>query len=136
MDDGNSTGSQTKDYCKEDGVAHDSKLMWMLGNWSRFVRPGMKRINVTTPNPDPIIACKDVMISAFKDDATRKVVLVFVNVGTLNRKYNLENLNLVNNVLIPYITSETSNLNKVADMLANNIVIPSKSVVTLVGQLQ
>mgnify|MGYP000809088408 FL=1 len=76
------------------------------------------------------------MISAFKDDATRKVVLVFVNVGTLNRKYNLENLNLVNNVLIPYITSETSNLNKVADMLANNIVIPSKSVVTLVGQLQ
>lgn len=136
LDDGNSTGSQTKGYCKEDGVAHDSKLMWMLGNWSRFVRPGMKRINVTTPNPDPVIACKDVMVSAFKDDIARKVVLVFVNVGTLNRKYNLENLNLENNALTPYITSETSNLSKVADMPTNNIVIPSKSIVTLVGQLQ
>ena len=97
--------------------------MWMLGNYSFFVRPGMKRVAVITENPDPEKEGKDVMISAYKD-------------GSVNRKYNLQDLKLKNQTLTPYTTSETSNLGKGTAIKTNEIVVPAKSVVTFVGELE
>ena len=136
LDDGTNNGSQVTDYCKKDGFARDSKLMWMLGNYSFFVRPGMKRVAVITENPDPEKEGKDVMISAYKDGSSKKIVLVAVNVGSVNRKYNLQDLKLKNQTLTPYTTSETSNLGKGTAIKTNEIVVPAKSVVTFVGELE
>ena len=136
LDDGTNNGSQVTDYCKKDGFARDSKLMWMLGNYSFFVRPGMKRVAVITENPDPEKEGKDVMISAYKDGSSQKIVLVAVNVGSVNRKYNLQDLKLKNQTLTPYTTSETSNLGKGTTIKTNEIVVPAKSVVTFVGELE
>ena len=110
--------------------------MWMLGNYSFFVRPGMKRVAVITENPDPEKEDKDVMISAYKDGSSKKIVLVAVNVGSVNRKYNLQDLKLKNQTLTPYTTSETSNLGKGTAIKTNEIVVPAKSVVTFVGELE
>ena len=96
----------------------------------------MKRIAVITENPDPEKEGKDVMISAYKDDSSKKIVLVAVNVGSVNRKYNLQDLKLKNQTLIPYTTSETSKLGKGAAIKASEIVVPAKSVVTFVGELE
>jgi hypothetical protein len=44
LDDGKSNGGTSPEYVKHDGQFHDSKLLWALGNYSLFVRPGMLRM--------------------------------------------------------------------------------------------
>lgn len=65
LDDGKSNGGTAPDYVKNDGEFHDSKLLWALGNYSLFVRPGMLRIDV--PNQNDLEAANDVMLTAYKD---------------------------------------------------------------------
>lgn len=135
IDDGNSKGGQEPNYCKTDGYARDSKLMWALGNYSFFVRPGMKRVSIITDNPDPVKEAKDVMISAYKDEVARKLVVVAINIGKINRKYKLDiDADLKKHTVTPYITSENLNLGKAAEEDIDNLSIPAKSIVTFVGE--
>ena len=135
LDDGISAGSQSPEYCKNDGYYRDSKLMWAFGNYSFFIRPNMVRIQIADQNP--VTASADVMVSAYKDKQTKKLVIVTVNVSDSERTYKLDlNGKLKNNELTPFITSESSNLKKGAVTNLDKIVIPAKSVVTFVGELQ
>lgn len=135
LDDGVSTGGQSAGYCKKDGYARSSKLMWAFGNYSLFVRPGMKRIQVEDQNPIP--ASTDVMISAYKDPATKKLAIVAINAGDTERTYKLDiDDNIKDNKLIPYITSETSDLAKGVEVNPDKMIIPSKSVVTFTAELK
>lgn len=135
LDDGNNEGGQSPEYCKQDGYARASKLMWALGNYSFFIRPGMKRIEVE--NQNPVQAATDVMISAYKDDAAKKLVIVAINAGDEEREYRLEaDRQIKNRSLTPYITSEGSNLSKGAEVAADKMIIPAKSIVTYVGELE
>jgi O-glycosyl hydrolase len=62
-----------------DGEFTITKNLWALGNYSRFVRPGMKRV-ITDRNDglDPLHAAQDVMVSAFTGGKD-KLVMVVVN---------------------------------------------------------
>lgn len=136
LDDGKSNGGTTPDYVKNDGEFHDSKLLWALGNYSLFVRPGMVRIDV--PNQDELGAANDVMLTAYKDVANKKLVVVAVNCGTSAQKYKFDLTKglLKNNELTPYITSENSNLKRAELQKMDNLEIPARSVVTFVGEFQ
>lgn len=135
LDDGTNNGSMTTDYCKNDGYARSSKLMWALGNFSFFIRPNMIRIDIE--NQDPEASSSDVMISAYKDSALQKLVIVAINTRDVEQKYQLElDGKIKNKKLIPYITSSISNLEKGGETTADNIIIPPQSVVTLVGELE
>lgn len=135
LDDGNSNGSQSPEYCKKDGQARASKLMWALGNYSFFIRPGMKRIEVE--KQEPTQAATDVMISAYKDATARKLVIVAINTNADERTYRLDiDGQIKNQSLTPYVTSESSNLEKGGEMAVDNIIIPAKSVVTFIGELE
>lgn len=135
LDDGNSNGSQSQEYCKKDGHARASKLMWALGNYSFFIRPGMKRIEVENLNPAQ--AATDVMISAYKDAAAKKLVIVAINTNADERIYRLDiDGRIKNQSLTPYITSESSDLEKSETVSIDNIIIPAKSVVTFIGELE
>lgn len=135
LDDGNSNGSQSQEYCKKDGHARASKLMWALGNYSFFIRPGMKRIEVENLNPAQ--AATDVMISAYKDAAAKKLVIVAINTNADERIYRLDiDGRIKNQSLTPYITSESSDLERSETVSIDNIIIPAKSVVTFIGELE
>lgn len=135
LDDGASNGSLSSEYCKQDGFVRDSKLLWAFGNYSFFIRPGMKRIHVDGQNP--LQASTDVMISAYKDTGSKKLVVVAINTSNTERTYKLElNGKLKNGKLIPYTTSENSNLEKGAEVNPDEIVIAPKTVVTLIGEMQ
>lgn len=135
IDNGENNGGQDADYCKKDGYVRDSKLLWAFGNYSRFVRPGMVRIE--TNNQDPVAESKDVMISAYKDNADKKLVIVAVNVSDSDHEYWLDmDGKLKNNELTPYITSDDSNLKKGETVKSHKMTIPAKSVVTFVGKLE
>ncbi|MEO8534068.1 MAG: glycoside hydrolase [Flavobacterium sp.] len=133
VDDGASNGAGNADYCKNDGYIRDTKTLWALGNFSFFVKPGMVR--VVLPEVDNAAATTDIMLTAYKDAATKKVVLVAVNISKSARKYklNLSGGTLTDNKLTPYTTSETLSLKKGTAVDATNFEIPAKSVVTYVG---
>ncbi|MDR2916385.1 MAG: glycosyl hydrolase [Tannerella sp.] len=135
LDDGSNNGSMDPDYCKKDGYVRSSKLMWAFGNYSFFVRPGMKRIHVE--DQDPLVASTDVMISAYKDPDSGKLVIVAVN--TSNKEY-IYKLNIDEQVkggkLIPYVTSDQYNLEKGVAMKTDSIIIFPQSVVTLTGEVR
>jgi O-glycosyl hydrolase len=64
------------DKNKTDGNYYDSKMLWALGNYSRFIKPGMQRIAVSAAGADS--TC---FVSAYKDANTHRMVIVLVNTG-------------------------------------------------------
>jgi hypothetical protein len=133
VDDGSSNGAGNADYCKNDGYIRDAKTLWALGNFSFFVKPGMVRVQI--PSVDNSTSVNDVMVTAYKDVATKKLVVVAVNISKSAKTYklNLSGGTLADNKLTPYTTSETLSLKKGTAVDATNFVIPAKSVVTYVG---
>ncbi|MWB94128.1 glycosyl hydrolase [Flavobacterium sp. GA093] len=133
VDDGSSNGAGDANYCKNDGFVRDAKTLWALGNFSFFVKPGMVRVQI--PSIDNATSTTDVMLTAYKDIATKKLVIVAVNYSKSARTYqlNLSGGTLSNNQFTPYTTSETLSLKKGAAVKADNMVIAPRSVVTFVG---
>jgi O-glycosyl hydrolase len=133
IDDGATNGAGNADYCKNDGFVRESKILWALGNFSFFVKPGMVRVQI--PSIDNSTATTDVMLTAYKDVANKKMVVVAVNFGNSARPYklNLSGGTLVNNKLLPYTTSNAMSLKKGIDVDAANFEIPTRSIVTYVG---
>jgi O-glycosyl hydrolase len=108
------------DKNKTDGNYYDSKMLWAVGNYSRFVRPGMQRIDVQANS-------QQVYVSAFKD--AKKVVMIFVNPSTEQRSIKL---NERNKTLITYTTNKTDNLKK-RSVLSDQLLLPAESVVTVIA---
>ena len=135
VDDGASAGHSWGDanYCKNDGYIRETKTLWAFGNFSLFVKPGMIRVQI--PEQNYLSAATDVMLTAYKDVAIKKMVIVAVNYGKSTRTYKLNLLGgtLKDNQLIPYTTSATSSLKKGAAVKGDKIEIAPRSVVTYVG---
>ena len=101
--------------------ALDTKRLWAMGNYSRFIRPGYTRIECSTDS-------SDVDISAYKgvdDDGKENLVVVLVNAGDNVYNINLEQLTKSKNVKI-YVTDAERSLD-----LDETSTIPAKSVVTI-----
>lgn len=127
------SGGARADYCRNDGFYRDSKMLWALGNYSLFVRPGMVRVQI--PDQNASAASTDVMLTAYKDTANRKLVIVAVNYSDSPRLYKLKlSSALKNDELTPYVTSENSNLKKGNNIKGSKFEIPPRSVVTYVGE--
>ena len=133
VDDNASKGAGDANYCKNDGYIRDSKTLWALGNFSFFVKPGMVRVQI--PSVDNAASVTDVMVTAYKDASTKKLVVVAVNISKSAKAYklNLAGGTLTGNKLTPYTTSETLSLKKGTAVDASNFVVPARSVVTYVG---
>ncbi|UUF13696.1 MULTISPECIES: glycoside hydrolase [Flavobacterium] len=133
VDDGASNGAGNSDYCKNDGYIRDSKTLWALGNFSFFVKPGMVRVQI--PSVDNATSVNDVMVTAYKDAANKKLVVVAVNISKSAKAYklNLAGGALTDNKLTPYTTSETLSLKKGTAVDAAGFEIPARAVVTYVG---
>lgn len=122
---------------QKDGFFRESKTLWAFGNYSRFVRPGMKRIDVdyAEQNASLVDIAKDLMVSAFVDEAKKELVIVAVNYSTGDRKLVLDNSAIIKgNKLKTYTTSASKDLASGVSP-ADEIVIPARAVVTLVGSL-
>lgn len=130
IDDGVSTGSDAKNYAKFDGRYLDSKLLWTLGNYSYFVRPGMERVEANSTEKD------DVLISAYKDVSSQKLVVVVINHGDkkIKGKINMHGGNIKGN-LKPYLTDESADLKLQEAVNSDDFEIPAKSIVTYVGDI-
>lgn len=113
------------DKNKTDGNYYVSKLLWALGNYSFFVRPGMKRIEATTTE-------KDLLISAFSDNGNRSVIVV-VNPSDENKTVALKKSDAgPENSEVNVFTTDSNNNLKKSNASTSHVVIPAKAVVTVV----
>ena len=129
LDNGDNTGGGSEStYCMNDGYVRESKLLWALGNYSRFIRPGMKRIQAST-SFSPGADANSVMTSAFKDPITKKLVIVMVNNGYSSKKivFDFKGLGLVNDELTAYETSASYSLKKTGTFKTADIQLSKPS---------
>jgi len=89
------------DYNENDGLVYESKLLWALGNYSRFIRPGMKRIAV---KPDVNLG-NDVDYSAYKTANAKQLVFVINNYGLTTFDFKLSDKNQGKYTTHCYLTS-------------------------------
>jgi O-glycosyl hydrolase len=134
------SGAMDPESSKTDGLVSDSKQLWCLGNFSRFVRPGMIRVDaVLNKQTDPVYAAGDIMVSAYTDPVAKTLVIVIVNTETTSSVISLAGLGgsatLTGSNVTAYVTSATKNLQK-STMAANNIQLDARSVTTLTANYQ
>jgi len=134
------TGGMDPSGSKTDGLVADSKQLWCLGNFSRFVRPGMVRVDAVLNNQtDPVYAAGDIMVSAYADAVAKTLAIVIVNNRTTSSVISLGGLGgsatLTGGAVTAYVTSSSKSLKK-STMAANNIQLDARSVTTLVANYQ
>lgn len=113
-----------------------ARLLWALGHYSRFVRPGMRRVELAGAGHD----VRGLLGSAYKDETAKRVVAVYVNVGAEPRifglDFNVGSRNWRLQSLTPYVTSdrEGDELKPYPAISPGApATIPPRSVVTLVA---
>jgi len=123
---------------KTNGLVSDSKQLWCLGNYSRFVRPGMVRVAaVLSDVTDRVIATATQMVSAYKDPKSKQFVIVVINMSSDSKNYALDlgTGQPVGNSLDVYTTTGNKNLTK-STTPVGTITLEPRSVTTLVGYYQ
>ena len=122
-----------------DGRVEDSKLMWALGNYSRFIRPGAVRLSVSAFDktgvliPDGDTDQQGLMCSAYKNvDGT--YVMVVINYANEEKEFSIHKGKVGNTQWQIYRTSdkEEEDLLPVGAVKSGRIVqIPARSIITL-----
>ena len=114
---------------------YPARILWVLGNYSRFVRPGMQRVEIQGANYD----IRGLMASAFKDDRSRRAVIVYINMGDMPRqvapRFVTADGQKTPMSITPYVTTDRigDELKRYPQVGPNvEVQIPAKSVVTLV----
>ncbi|SDR65501.1 O-Glycosyl hydrolase [Polaribacter sp. KT25b] len=116
------------DKNKEDGAFVTSKLLWGLGNFSRFIRPEAKRIKIDYKGKNSLENLeKGVLVSAYKNK-DKSIVVVVVNL-----KETAVQLNFKNPIKQVYVTDRDSDLELIQpNANKKDIVISAKSITTFV----
>ncbi|MDP4238432.1 MAG: glycoside hydrolase [Bacteroidota bacterium] len=129
------------DKTLKDGTFTDSKLMWVLGNYSRFIRPGAIRLGVSAyDNKGKLILEGDtdpyaLMISAYENKGNAPVIIV-INYGDTERTFELKWKGNVPKGWQPYCTSDEKDFNlqpMTKIKYGKEIIVPARSVITYVG---
>ena len=118
---------------KEDGAYYESKMLWALGNYSKFIRPGYQRIAVEIDNQKQ--QSPDLLVSAYKAKDEDEVVLVIVNSGIKEVKVNFSGDGNSPTIKAAYITSKDQDLKSAEVALEGKYFsIPARSIVTMLTE--
>ncbi|MBQ5404034.1 MAG: beta-glycosidase [Bacteroidales bacterium] len=104
----------------------DNVNLYVLGNYSRFIRPGYKRVDMTCGND------KSFFGSAFLSGDGNTLVMVYTNLTDSKVRIKPEISGFEGNTkFLRFVTDETKKLER-TNMSDGNMVIPAKSVTTVV----
>ena len=123
---------------KSDGLVEDTKLLWALGNFSRFIRPGAQRISVTSEHID-VNNVNQFMISSYVNADSQNLVTVIINNGNVDSSVAIHTEGGQVRSWQPYITgpNEGETLKPLSPIDGDEVVVvPKKSIITLVGEMQ
>jgi O-glycosyl hydrolase len=118
---------------KVDGDFYESKMLWGLGNYSRFIQPGHHRIGVEIDNQKE--QSPEFLVSAYQSVDQRELVLVIVNSGIEDKKVKLSEGVISNTIKSLYVTSKDHDLEFVEmNEWDKDVTIPARSIVTIVTE--
>ncbi|WP_164674741.1 glycoside hydrolase family 30 beta sandwich domain-containing protein [Flagellimonas maritima] len=106
------------------------KTFYALGQFSKFIKPGWKRISVSNASP-----YSNIYISAYKNNNNSKVTIVAVNNSSQSQDVDI-NFNGFNSSLTPYRTSGSENLDEKSSIPSTSsmiVALPKKSITTFTG---
>lgn len=121
--------------CKTDGEFRSSKMLWALGNYSFFIRPEMVRIAAMPKTKQELVEeASALMASAYIDQATKKIVVVMINVNQEECHADLSFKSLPKGFSTKqfkmYETSERSDL-QYKGVVSTKVLVPARSIITL-----
>lgn len=122
------------DKNKTDGKIEDSKMLWALGHYSRFIRPDYKRVDVVSETMN-VSNAKGIMASAFVHEADKKLVIVIVNYAFTDTSFAINTEDGEVDSWHGYVTSnkEEENLKYMGEITTDTVQVPKRSIVTLVS---
>lgn len=121
------------DYSKFGGNYTDSKMLWALGHYSRFIRPGYQRIQVR--RSDNRTDINGLLFSAYSSENFDELVVVLTNQTTREQSIEWGDLSDSYKTVEVYLTngSEDNNLTLQGVFELDSIImLPRKSMVTCV----
>ncbi|MCF0072117.1 beta-glycosidase [Dyadobacter sp. CY261] len=117
-----------------DGSITATKNLWALGHYSRFIRPGMDRLNVVRgDNLSREEIAQDLMVSAYANE--KQVVLVAINYGTEERVLKPAVSGFRGKSGDVYLTSGEKGIDMQRSKISNlkdGVKIPARGLVTVV----
>ena len=124
------SGDESYGDIKRGGRLTVDKNLWVLGNYSRFIRPGYKRVMLKGADEQ-----NGLMASAWLSPDGKTLVTVFVNMGQDSRKVNIAVADKTIGSVKAYLTNKDYSL-KYRPTLnnASDMEIPARAVVTVVAQ--
>lgn len=126
------TGDESNGDLKRGGKLTADKNLWVLGNFSRFIRPGYRRINMEGANE-----MGGLLGSAWLSPDKSELVTVLVNISHGRRKVDMSMLSGEAKEVKTYVTDRGRNLQLDASLQdLQNMELPARSVVTVVIGLE
>ncbi len=117
------------DKNEQDGNFYESKMLWVLGNYSRFIRPGFKRVAIGQRSANK---AEELKYSAYTSPDQVQLVLVLINDSAKEKSLSLSlPENFATQSFKTYTTSATEDLQFKA-VEAQQIAVPAESVMTIV----
>lgn len=115
------------------GTGKPSKRLWVMGNYSRFVRPGYKRISTSGRVPS------GVLLTAFRNPTDGTVAIVAANKNTSSTSLSVFISGDAPCSFTPYVTSSSENLAAKSAVSVSGgrftATLAAQSVTTFVGTL-
>ena len=129
---------QYRDKVTGNDTIVDSKLLWALGNYSRFIRPGARRVDVSmvgddgSVSPDSSTDPYGLMLSAYKDEnGDLFVVGINYSDGVIDAVLDIDGARPVSS-WSSYITAEGNKNLSLFPVKSNNIRFAPRSVMTVI----
>jgi len=119
------------DKDKADGNFYASKMLWALGNYSRFVRPGALRVEAKTLAAD---SSGQILISAYKRGKIFTAVVVNPNNAAVPVSLDINGGKV--KLLKSYTTSSDKALSPVVLHNQHQLLVDSRSITTITGELR
>jgi len=119
------------DKSKTGGNYYPSKMLWALGNYSRFVRPGAVRIDAVSSSS---ASSEQLLVSAFKDRKKLTIIIVNTNQGAVPIKINTGKSKI--KYARVFTTSSSADLKAGFIDVKDAIAMQPRSITTITGIIQ
>lgn len=131
------TGDESTGDLKKGGKLTADKNLWVLGNFSRFIRPGYKRINFDFSPSGEAEEGLLLLGSSWLSPDESEVVTVLVNMSYAPRKVDLSMLSGEASEVRTYVTDRRRDLKLDTSLQdLHDLELPARSVVTVVIGLE
>jgi O-glycosyl hydrolase len=114
-------------YLEKDGTISASKRLWVMGHFSRFIKPGAVRVEATA-------AQQDLNVTAYRSADGKSIISVLGNRGEAAIDVGITNAALATTSQL-YVTGEQSNLVR-QDVSTTHFTLPARTIATLVTPLK